>query len=388
MINLSDESIEVTAPETTACCAQTVSSCYGSDEIKEDKSSFCCGNENTQSNNRLLEYVKPLWSAWSLIPAIILMVAVIDPDKLQLIISIALSALAGTMPYIIMAVLLLAYLKASSAEHMVTRIFSGRENRMIILAAVFGGLAPFCSCEVIPFIAGLLALGAPVSAVMAFWLSSPLIDPPSLMITAGSLGWKFAIGKAVAALFVGLLGGFCVKYLMTSQSFKSPLKADSVNDGSCCSTEPSSQSTVWKFWNEKIRVQIFKQQGIENAVFLIKWLALAYLLEALLIIYVPASLIGGIVGGEGLLPIVTGALVGMPTYLNSYAAPPLVAGLMEQGMSSGSAMAFMVAGAISSIPAMTAVWSLVRKPVFFAYLALGLGGAILFGIVFSFVPGM
>jgi protein-S-isoprenylcysteine O-methyltransferase Ste14 len=36
----------------------------------------------------------------------------------------------------------------------------------------------------------------------------------------------------------------------------------------------------------------------------------------------------------------------------------------------------------------TAVWSLVRKPVFFAYLALGLGGAILFGIVFSFAAGM
>ncbi len=39
---------------------------------------------------------------------------------------------------------------------------------MIVLAALFGGLAPFCSCQVIPFVAGLLALGTPLPAVMAF----------------------------------------------------------------------------------------------------------------------------------------------------------------------------------------------------------------------------
>ena len=45
-------------------------------------------------------------------------------------------------------------------------------------------------------------------------------------------------------------------------------------------------------------------------------------------------------------------------------------------MSAGSAMAFMVAGAVSSIPAMAAVWSLVKKQVFLAYMGFGIGGAI------------
>ena len=86
-------------------------------------------------------------------------------------------------------------------------------------------------------------------------------------------------------------------------------------------------------------------------------------------------------GGDGLWPVVLGALVGMPAYLNSYAAPPLVAGLMEQGMSAGAAMAFMVAGAVSSIPAMAAVWSLVKRRVFAAYIGLGITGAIALGIL-------
>ena len=83
------------------------------------------------------------------------------------------------------------------AANVISSVFEGREIRMIVLAAVFGGLAPFCSCEVIPFVAALLAVGTPLSAIMAFWLASPLIDPPSLVITAGAMGWRFAIGKPI-----------------------------------------------------------------------------------------------------------------------------------------------------------------------------------------------
>ncbi|MEO1689635.1 MAG: permease, partial [Pseudomonadota bacterium] len=111
----------------------------------------------------------------------------------------------------------------------------------------------------------------------------------------------------------------------------------------------------------------------------------AYLIEGLMIVFVPAETVGAVVGGEGFWPTVTGALVGMPAYLNGYAAPPLVAALMEQGMGAGPAMAFLTAGAVSSIPAMAAVWSLVRPQVFAAYAGLGLGGAILAGLAFSLV---
>ena len=94
-------------------------------------------------------------------------------------------------------------------------------------------------------------------------------------------------------------------------------------------------------------------------------------------------MIAGVVGGEGMTPIVMGALVGAPAYLNGYAAPALVAGLMEQGMSSGAAMAFMVAGSVSCIPAMVAVWSIVRRQVFAAYVCFGIAGAIAGGALFG-----
>ncbi|WIY27144.1 permease [Parasedimentitalea psychrophila] len=336
----------------------------------------------TQNPGGARDVLKRLKTPWTLIVVLMAAVAVLDPANFTAVGEFALLALLSTGRYILFAVLLLAYLKATGAEVMVARAFEGRETRMIFMAALFGGLAPFCSCEVIPFIAGLLALGAPLSAVMAFWLSSPLIDPPTLLITAAALGWPFAIGKAIVAVALGLFGGFTVRAMMRGGLFASPLRQA---PSSCCGcgTPKLDAKPVWKFWQQQPRRDHFRAEFVANGIFLLKWLALAYVLEALLVHYVPADLIATLVGGEGVLPIAIAALVGMPAYLNSYVAPPLLAGLIDQGMSNGAAMSFMVAGAVSSIPAMLAVWSLVKPQVFATYLALGVSGAIVSGVLFQ-----
>ncbi len=325
-----------------------------------------------------------LLTPWTIVILAPLLVLILDQGQFQNVVTIAIKAFMGTLPYIAFAVLLIAWLKAAGAESYVGRAFQGRETQAILLAALFGGLAPFCSCEVIPFIAGLLAVGAPLSAIMAFWLSSPLIDPPTLLITAAALGWPFAIGKAVFAVALGLFGGFMVKALLTGGAFSNPVKQVSVS--SCgCGPSPFTGKPVWKFWSQAERGGVFRTELKANALFLVKWLALAYVLEALLIVYVPADLIASLVGGNGPVPVVIAALVGMPAYLNSYVAPPLLAGLTEQGMSAGAAMSFMIAGAVSSIPAMAAVWSLVKPGVFATYLSLGFVGAVISGLVFQLV---
>lgn len=333
---------------------------------------------------RLQKWKQYLLTPWTFIVLLPVLVAIFDPARLTEILIFAVKAFGSTLGYIIFAVFMIAYLKACGAEAMIANAFKGRENRMIVLAALFGGLAPFCSCEVIPFIAGLLAFGAPLSAVMAFWLSSPLIDPPTLLITAGALGWPFAIGKAVTAVGLGLFGGIIIKFALHSGAFASPLRHYK-KTGCGCGPNPFDGKPQWHFWKEQPRRETFKREFIDNAAFLVKWLALAYVLEALLTTYVPASLIAGLVGGKGVVPITIAAFVGMPAYLNSYIAPPLLAGLIDQGMSAGAAMSFMVAGAVSSIPAMAAVWSLVKTRVFAVYLGLGISGAIISGIIFQMI---
>lgn len=322
---------------------------------------------------------------WATIPAIAALLWLVDPGQAGGVIATGLAAFLRTLPYILFAILAIGYLKASSAETLVSRAFTGNQTRMIVLAALVGGLSPFCSCQVIPFIAALLAAGAPLSAVMAFWLSSPLMDPAMFSVTAGTLGVPFALGKTVAAIALGLMGGFAVRALAGSALFTDPLKPRP-GSGGCCKKTLNGRP-VWRFWAEADRRRSFAATTADNALFLGKWLLLAYLLEGMMIAYVPAEWIAGLVGGQGVGPILTGALVGAPAYLNGYAAVPLIDGLLHQGMSQGAAMAFMIAGGVSSIPAAVAVWALVRPRVFGAYLGLAVTGAVAAGLVWGTLAG-
>ncbi|MGR3660883.1 MAG: permease [Paracoccaceae bacterium] len=321
--------------------------------------------------------------AWIFILLIPVLVAVFDADQLLPTLEFAGRSLIQTGVFIVFAVFAVAYMKATGAESLLARAFEGREVRMIFLAAAMGGLSPFCSCEVIPFIAALLALGAPLSAVMAFWLASPLMDPAMFFITSGTLGFDFAIAKTIAALGTGLLGGFIVKTFAQGPVFANPLRVAPVEKGCGCGTNPFSGKPEWAFWNDAERRQTFRDTFIQNALFLGKWLLLAYLIEALMLHYIPAEMIAKALGGDGIVPILLGALVGAPAYLNGYAAVPLVHALLEQGMSNGAAMSFVIAGGVSCIPAAIAVWALVKPRVFFAYLGIALLSATLAGMAWS-----
>ncbi|GAB5448022.1 permease [Gymnodinialimonas sp.] len=289
---------------------------------------------------------------------------------------------SSTLPFILFAVAAIGVMKATGSERLLDGAFAGREARMIVVGALAGGLSPFCSCEVIPFVAALLAAGAPLSAVMAFWLASPLMDPAMFAITSGGISFEFAVAKTVAAIALGIFGGATVMAFSRSAVFADPLREKPAAKG-CCSAKKATLN--WRFWQEAERRSLFAQAAWENFVFLAKWLMLAYLLQSLLIAYVPASLIATVVGGDGIWPIIIGALVGAPAYLNGYAAVPLVNGLIEQGMNPGAGMSFMIAGGVSSIPAAVAVWALVKPRVFVAYLGLALAGAIIAGSVWSVI---
>lgn len=332
-----------------------------------------------------LKLINRVDRVWQLFIAIVVLLLLTAPAIVPGVLSDVIGNLAHTGIFIAFAVLLIASLRASQAEALVASAFQGQEYRMVILAALVGGLAPFCSCEVIPFIAALLAMGTPLSAVMAFWLSSPIMDPPMFLITASALGVEFALAKTIAAVAFGLLGGFTVMLLGQSRLFSDPLREDSpIGCSSCCGQMDAFSGQIdWTFWKVPERLQVFWTTLRENAMFLIKWLALAYLLEVLMIRYLPAHWISNVLGGDGFTPVALAALLGGPAYLNGYAAVPLVQGMLQQGMSDGAAMAFVLAGSVTCIPAAIAVWALVKPRIFFSYLVLGISGSFVAGLIWA-----
>ena len=336
------------------------------------------------------DLLRRAWSdgrVWLAAAAILAAVTLVDPS--QGLASAAFTArnLAETAPYLVLSIAIAAWARATGADGLIARAFTGAPALMIVLASLAGALSPFCSCGVIPLIAALLAMGVPLSAVMAFWLSSPVMDPSMFVLTAGVLGTDFAIAKTLAAIGLGLFGGFVTLAIVRAGGLSDPLR-DGVGNGGCGgSVVRTRREVVWSFWREEARREKFRREAVKTTLFLAKWLTLAFLIESLMVAYVPADLVASAVGGTGIAPIAAATVVGVPAYLNGYAALPLVSGLIGQGMAPGAAMAFLVAGGVTSIPAAIAVYALVKRPVFALYVGLALAGSFAAGVLFQSLAG-
>ncbi|NKB22374.1 MAG: permease [Alphaproteobacteria bacterium] len=320
---------------------------------------------------------------WLAVTAIFAILALMTPNQAFASVHFTFDAILEVGPWLVLSICIAAYASATDADNLIARAFQGNQAMMILTAAIFGGLSPFCSCGVIPLIAALLAMGVPLAPVMAFWLASPVMDPAMFAITTGALGFDFAVAKTLAAVGLGLMGGFAIFFMSQAGWLSSPLR-EGVGDGGCGGAKVrTTKSPVWKFWIEAERRQKFMIGAKNSGLFLGKWLTLAFVLESLMVAYIPADLVAETVGGGDVQSIMLATLVGVPAYLNGYAAVPLVAGLIQQGMAPGAGLAFMVAGGVSSIPAAIAVWALAKKQVFFLYLGFAFVGSLMAGMLYQ-----
>lgn len=321
------------------------------------------------------------------IVVMLILLAIVDLPQLSSSIHFTLLSLWQMLPFFALAIAIAAGAKASHADSLIARVFSGNPTRATIVAALVGAISPFCSCGVIPLIAALLAAGVPLAPVMAFWIASPIMDPEMFVLTAAGIGFNFAVAKTFAAVAMGLMAGFAILLIQRYGGLRDPLRDASASTcGSSCDA-PSVATVNWRFWREPARRQLFKTEATTITAFLGKWLTLAFFLESLMIAYVSSDWIASYVGSDNPFAIPLAALVGAPSYLNGYAAIPLISGLLEIGMTPGAAMAFVTAGAVSSIPAAIAVWALVKKPVFALYLLLGVSGAMLTAWIYQLSGG-
>ena len=158
-----------------------------------------------------------------------------------------------------------------------------------------------------------------------------------------------------------------------------PASVDILNTpthGDSCSSAAQNcgcNSAIDTFWQ-----RLFKET-LSATTMVIKFMALAFFLEALIILYVPPEWITAALGRNNPMAIATAAILGVPTYTSSLTALPMISGLLAQGMNPAAALAFLIAGPITTLPAMAAVWPLVARRVFVLYVSFSLVGAVLMG---------
>jgi hypothetical protein len=150
------------------------------------------------------------------------------------------------------------------------------------------------------------------------------------------------------------------------------------DDATCGATESSSCNSERTSFRHRLLKETW---GATQMV--AKFMALAFLMEALIMLYVPETWIVGMLGQSNPWAILTAAFLGVPVYTSNLAALPMVSGLLEQGMDPAAALAFLIAGPTTTLPAMAAVWGLTSRRVFALYVSFSLVGAVVLGYVYG-----
>ncbi len=337
----------------------------------------------------IAEQAAPSWigridKVWAASGIILLAVLAIDVGQfVQSTIFLA-KSWVWTAPFILFSCALSASIAATALDRPIAEVLRRRAAVAVVLAGVLGALSPFCSVSVIPLVAGLLGAGVPLAPVMAFWVGSPLIDPEMFLLTVGIIDLPFALVRTSTAVLSGLMAGFITLALLKFSWVACPLRPDVPFEklgtvyGTGCGLD-AERPVMLAFWNDEERRTNFFKQARSIAMFMAKWLTLAFVIQSLLLAWVPADQAARLLGSGEWWTVPLAAVVGIPTYLNGYAAIPVIDGLLELGMGKGAAIAFLIGGEVTSLSTAMAVFAVVRRKVFALYLALGLGSAVLMG---------
>ncbi len=253
-------------------------------------------------------------------------------------------------------------------------------------ATLIGALSPVCGVTVLPLMTGLLAAGVPLAPVMAFWLASPITDPAMLSVTVVTLGWPFAIGKTLAAVGLGLLGGGVTGMFASRRWVTLPLRSNRLVGSlgkSCRGCGDDAATFEARIWHDPLRRLRFASEFWSITRLMLLVLTPAFAAEFLLDAWLQPDALTNYVGRGSVFAVPLAVIVGGPAYLDGYAALPLTRALLDHGMSSGAAMAFLVSGGMVSIWGAMAIFPVLKLKPFILYLMLAVGGSMMSGWIFG-----
>lgn len=263
----------------------------------------------------------------------------------------------------------------------------------ILLAVAVGMVSPLCACGILPIIITLAMMGTPLPPLLALLATSPVMSPDALLLTYRGLGPDWALYKLVGAAILGLTVGLVAEILVRRGYLAGDmlrLKPVYREDGSLASAYEIGQAggvtvptmTViprvsrWRF--------IF-DRTLDAGLFVGKWLLLAIILQAIIVTLMPTSWLLVLAGEKRFWSVLVAAVIGLPLPANQIPIIPILAGLLERGMDNGAALTLLLAGPVTSLPAIVALWGMFRRRVVAIFLLTSLAVPVLLGWVLQLV---
>ncbi|MBA3052745.1 permease [bacterium] len=311
-----------------------------------------------------------------------------------------------------------------------------------LMATAAGSIIPICSCGIVPVLVGMLEAGVPLGPTLAFLIAAPMLNIPTVFMTAGLLGKKLALARVIGVFAIAMSVGTIVAWWQRRGGLKhlikvyampklSPAvqqfayqigmklagKAEGINLKEAGAENLDKLKELeeadiiektgdgrWKLVNRDMSAQqnacFVLPQGSENLTFgkkiiktfRISWhlflqlnyyLVLAVLIAGAIRVLIPTSLIVSLVGGKVLNSVFIASIVSVLAYVCTYVEVPTAMALIAKGMGPGATLAYLLGGPGLSIPAIMMLSAAFKKKLLVLYIALSFIGCVTAGYIFN-----
>lgn len=281
-------------------------------------------------------------------------------------------------PYWVLGMVLGSAVSVFAKEkiHDAVRALSGRKLGAfgVVPASLLGIASPLCMYGTIPLAAGFSRYGISDDWLAAFMMSSVLLNP-QLIIYSAALGPTALAVRIVSCFLCGIAAGLLVRFVYQRTSARQkPFFQRKPFFRFDAFEEPKSRDT-----DPNIILRFIKNLG-RNLRATGLYFLLGVALSALFQRYVPADAMTAIFGGNEAFGVLMAATIGVPLYACGGGTIPLLQAWLSDGMSMGSAAAFMVTGPATKITNLGALKIVLGAKNFILYLA--------FVMLFAFATGL
>ena len=233
----------------------------------------------------------------------------------------------------------------------------------ILPACLLGIASPLCMYGTIPIAASFSRQGMRHDWLAAFMMASILLNP-QLIIYSAALGTTALTVRIVSCFLCGCAAGVLIWFFYRNKPF---FDFTGFEERASRDTDPNLLMRYLKnLWRNVKATGLYFLFGI--------------LFSALFQRYVPQNLMANVFGGNEAWGVLMAATIGVPLYACGGGTIPLLQEWLWQGMSLGSAAAFMLTGPSTKITNLGALKIVLGIRRFLLYLA--------FVMAFSFVTGL
>lgn len=257
------------------------------------------------------------------------------------------------LPYWALGIMLgsaLSVFGKSFVHGMVMRLGNSLGLFGVVPASALGILSPLCMYGTLPLAASLSRQGLREDWLAAFMMSSVLLNP-QMVIYVAALGKPLLFLTLLSCFLCGTLAGVLVHFLRGNKHF---FNFSGFGEMENHDTDPC------------LLMRLLKNMG-RNVKATGSWFLLGILAAVLFQTLLPTGAGREFFSRHEAAGPFLGALLGIPLYVCGGGAVPLLLTWMEEGMSSGAVLAFLIAGPATKVTNLTALKAVFGSRHFLAY---------------------